>query len=467
MTAVSVLYNASKTGSEFHQNPAFVKAIMGPVGSGKSVTCVQEMLLKVLQQKAHPVKGVMTRRSRWLVVRNTYRELLDTTIKTFFDWIPQELGTWVKQDMTFYLKMKLSDGSVVDAEFLFRALDRPNDAKKLLSLELTGIFVNECREIPKAVIDLAQTRLNRYPAKKDGGSSWSGMILDTNPPDTDSWFYRLFEELRPDGHAIYYQPSGLAPDAENVENLADGYYTRISQGKDKEWVNVYVHGKYGFVSDGVPVYPEYVDELHFTDKEVKPIADATIYVGIDFGLTPAAVFIQEQHGTFYVLEEVVTFDMGAVNFAKVLKLRLAKYRAYSVELWGDPAGDQRAQTDEDTPFRVLDKQGISAFPTFTNDPVIRREVVAGLLSELYNGKPRLQVTSKSPTLRKGFNGGYKYKRLQVVGDERCIDKPCKNKYSHVHDALQYAMLGAVGDDGVVGTYSNKEIDYSKQARGIV
>ena len=44
-------------------------------------------------------------------------------------------------------------------------------------------------------------------------------------------------------------------------------------------------------------------------------------------------------------------------------------------------------------------------------------------------------------LIKGFEGGYQYRRLQVSG-ERFDDKPDKNHFSHIHDALQYLMLGA-------------------------
>ena len=45
------------------------------------------------------------------------------------------------------------------------------------------------------------------------------------------------------------------------------------------------------------------------------------------------------------------------------------------------------------------------------------------------------------TLIKGFEGGYQYKRMQVSG-ERFDDKPEKNHFSHIHDALQYLMMGA-------------------------
>ncbi len=51
----------------------------------------------------------------------------------------------------------------VDMEVLFRALDRPDDAKKVLSLELTGAWVNEAREVPKGIIDALGDRTGRYP----------------------------------------------------------------------------------------------------------------------------------------------------------------------------------------------------------------------------------------------------------------------------------------------------------------
>ena len=47
---------------------------------------------------------------------------------------------------------------------------------------------------------------------------------------------------------------------------------------------------------------------------------------------------------------------------------------------------------------------------------------------------------KCPSLVTGFLGGYHYRRMNVSG-ERYEDKPNKNKFSHVHDALQYAVIG--------------------------
>lgn len=467
-----MVYTPSKTGKLFHLardvDTGFVRAIMGPIGSGKSVTCVIDLLMIAADQEPDQ-EGI--RRTKFAIIRNTYRELLDTTVATFFTWVSQDSGHWSALNMSFGLTQKLPDGTTIETEFLFRALDKPDDIKKLLSLELTAAWLNEAREVPKAVFDMVQGRVGRYPPPVLGVQpTFFGVILDTNPPDSDHWWYTLFEESLPSNHKFFKQPSGTSPEAENINNLPRNYYKNMVAGKTKEWIDVYVHGKYGFITDGKPVFTEYNDSLHFSSEDFAPRQDKLIYVGIDFGLTPAAVFGQiTASGRMFIFDELVTFDMGAVNFGRLLKQKCdTEYRDYSFEFWGDPAGEGRAQTDEETPFMVLNNQGINAFPTYTNDFTLRREVVADYLQRLdFSGKPAFTITPGAPTLRKALQGAYRYKRMQVSGEDRFKDMPEKNKFSHVSDACQYLFLGAVGDTRVVGGYSSNAIDYSVTNRGIV
>ena len=455
-------YVPSPTGKVFHQardvDTGFVRGLMGPIGSGKSVTCVLDLMLIALDQEPDQ-NGI--RRSRFAIIRNTYRELLDTTVETFFTWVPKDAGEWSTLNMLFRLKQPLKDGTVAHIEFLFRALDKPSDIKKLLSLELTAAWINEAREISKSVVDMVQGRVGRYPPPVLGPeATFFGLIMDTNPPDSDHWWYSLFEEKIPTNHKLFRQPSGTDPHAENVHNLPRNYYHNMVQGKTQEWINVYVHGTYGFVSDGKPVYPEYHDDIHASDDDLKPTDKrATIYVGIDFGLTPAAAIgYLTTSGAVHLIDELVTFDMGAVTFGRLLREKLnTQYHGHPLEIFGDPAGDQRAQTDEITPFQILQNQGVNAVPTYTNDPIIRREAVASYLTRLdFTGAPALQIGLNATLTRKAFAGGYKYKRMQVTGDDRFMDKPDKNKYSHISDAVQYLMLGAVGGSDVVGGFDNSQ-----------
>ena len=450
-----VEYHASPTLSNFHRSDAFMRGVRGPVGSGKSTAMCWEIMRRAREQKPGP-DGI--RRSRWAVVRNTYRELKDTTLKTWLDWFSEDdFGPFARGDMAH--RIRIED---LDTEILFRALDRPIDAKKVLSLELTGAWANEARELPKGIIDALGDRTGRYPSIRHGGCTWRGVMMDTNAPDDDHWWYRLAEDERPKGWDFFSQPPGLNesdgiwrtnPKAENLKNLENLYYETRAGGKSRDYVLVYYCNQYGFVQEGKPIYPEYVDHVHCAEEALEAIAGLTIYVGIDFGLTPAAVFGQRTvTGQWRWIDELVTEDIGAVRFAELLgPLMRHRYAGYEFEIYGDPAGDDRAQTDETTPFEILNARSIPAMPAPSNNPVIRREAVAIALSRMIDGQPGLVISPTCRVTRKGMAGAYHYKRVQVVGEERYHDKPNKNRYSHPCEAAQYMMLGAGEGETVIPT----------------
>jgi len=243
-------------------------------------------------------------------------------------------------------------------------------------------------------------------------------------------------------------------------------------GKDEEWINVYVHGKYGFVADGKPIFPEFNDQVHVV-HDLEPIPKyITIWIGIDFGRTPAATFGYEAaDGQWIIFDELVTDDMGAVSFAKLLGTKIRReFKENDLEIWGDPKGNDMTQVDDDTPYDILRAAGIMAYPAGNNDPVLRREAVVKNLTRLtMSGKPGLVLGPKARITRKGMNGGYKYKRMAVAGQERYQDKPDKNMYSHACESLEYMMIGAGEDESLVGNnLSNQEpIDYSEQDQRVI
>ena len=451
----------------FMKDSTFFRGIRGPVGSGKSVGCCVEVFRRALEQK----KGEDgLRKSRWAIIRNTNPQLRTTTIKTWLDWFPE--SDWGRFHWSVPYTHHIKKGEI-DLEVIFLALDRPEDVKKLLSLELTGIWINEAREIPKSIIDACTMRVGRYPSMRDGGPSWSGVIADTNAPEEDHWWPIMAGEVpipdhiprdqakmlvKPDNWNFFTQPCGMLetkneegeiqdykenPKAENQKNILANYYSNLIRGKTKSWIDVYVMNRLGHIQDGKPVYPMFASEVHIAKEEIPVAANVPVYVGIDFGLTPAAVLAQKVRGRWFVQSEIVAVDMGIVRFAEVLRQELAtRFSAASeVIIYGDPAGDFRAQTDESTPFHILRGAGLRAYPAPSNSVDLRLESVSSQLTKMVEGKPALLIDRRCPQLIKGFEGGYAYKRMEVSG-ERYADKPDKNMYSHIHDALQYLMLGA-------------------------
>ena len=473
---------------QFMKDDTFFRGLRGPVGSGKSVCCSIEIFRRALQQEQNK-DGI--RQSRWAVIRNTNPQLRTTTIKTWLDWFPEEQWGKFTWSVPYTHHIKVSD---LDLEVIFLALDRPEDVKKLLSLELTGIWINEARELPKSIIDACTMRVGRYPSMRDGGASWSGVIADTNAPEDDHWWsimsgdapvpdYISSDEakmlVKPDNWQFFTQPSGMIETkdddgtvigyepndkAENSKNILKSYYPNLVQGKTKSWIDVYVMNRLGSIQDGKPVYNMFVADTHVSKEEI-PVADGVpLYIGLDFGLTPAAVFGQKVRGRWLILQELVAFDMGIVRFAELLRSEIAtRYGNLEVNIYGDPAGDFRSQTDESTPFQVLRGAGLMARPTSSNDVALRIESVSTVLNRMVDGQSGILIDFRCKELVKGFEGGYQYRRLQVSG-ERYEDKPLKDRYSHIHDAMQYLMLGAGEGRQVLGMNKpletfNARVDY--------
>jgi hypothetical protein len=484
-------YKASPTAIKFHESDAFVKGIRGPFGSGKSVACCFEIFMRA--QRQTPSKDGI-RRSRWIVARNTQPQLETTTIKTWLDWFPEHIFGKMSRKPPFTHHIKLND---IELEVIFLALDKPEDVKKLLSFEVTGIWFNEAREMEYDIIAGGTGRVGRYPSKKDKPDDvpddkwpeWHGIIMDTNPPTDDHWWYKMAEEnawavdkfgnpIDPENVAkrqrweFWAQPSGLASNAENIDNLPGGYdyYRQQLGGKTEEWIRVYVHGEYGFIKSGLPVYGNCWNPDSMTaEKHLKKVPSGIITVGVDSsGRHPAAVFIQRTpRGQLQVIHEVCVTDeegMGAVNFAQLLKREMnTVFPNHDFDIYGDPAGSWGSQNDERTYFDILHAQGIFIKPSPGLRISERIETVMSTMNRNVDGHPALVIHPSCKVLLRGMNGGYRYKKLNTSGSVRYEDKPDKNRYSDVQDALQYALCG-LGETGRMYGRNGKRTTKTKFAK---
>lgn len=435
-----------QTLQDFHDSNALVRAIRGPIGGGKTVACVLEIFRMACLQKEHTDN---VRYTRYAIIRNTMPDLKSTTIKTWHDWFKPDVGRFTQDSpITHHLKFGLGDGTKVDCEVIFLALDHENDLRKLMSLEVTGAFFNEARFIPGFFIRNMVGRIGRYPGNKLGGTTRASIIMDTNAPDTDSWWYKAFEENKPQDWEQFVQPSGLDENAENLHNLPGGrqYYINYANSNNADDIKVYVHAQYGFVRHGKPVYPEYYDTHHTSQQSLSAIPGLPIIIGVDFGLTPAAVFCQREiNGRWRIIREIVSDNMGAIRMGELVARTCQQhYPNFEYVAWADPAGNARGQNNEQTcidAFKLASK--IQMKPAPTNDTTKRLLAVSEALRRFIDGTPGIILDPKlCPMLRKGFSGSYCWRKKQVANaDLYHEDEPFKNEFSHIHDALQYALLG--------------------------
>lgn len=457
--------------------------------SGKSVLCAHELVSLAIQQAPND-RG--ERKSRSLIVRNTFDQLRSTTMKTFMDWFPHgEWGLYKASEKTFYMDHALPDGTRVKAEFCFMPLDTPDDVRKALSLELTFLWANEWREIHPEVVDGLLMRLRRFPSMKDGGPSRSCAIFDTNMPDLDTWHFDKMENP-PHNWSVFLQPPAILnleeylaqedsepdvseavpdaqgtswwvnPRADNLDHLDPAYYPGIVPGKTEDFINVYLRCRYGRSLSGVPVFDKtFNPEFHIAEKRFTPLKspDYPLIVGLDFGRTPATALLQRNAwGQLVVLDELTSENMGVETFLGTKLSPLldrAEYLGCHIVVAPDPAGWAKQQIGEISPVDVVKRMGYKVARPVTNDPERRIEAVERVLLRHVAGKPALIVNPECRELIKGFRYGYRYKVNRSGAQD---NRPDKNASSHIMDGLQYGVL--IAESGAAGAVRN-------QARSIV
>jgi hypothetical protein len=446
----------------------FVQIIRGPLGSGKTTCSAAKLFRLICEQRASKAGE---RRSRWAVIRNTYPDLKNTTIRDWRSVVPDNCGRFTMGAPPEHkLDFDLPDGTRVIAEVLFLALDKPDDVRKLRGMQLTGAYINEGKEIPKAVLDMVTGRVDRYPMP--GYSSWVGVLLDTNAWDDDHWLEEL-DKLRLKGelpgYAFFVQPPGVIkvngrwvvnPEAENLSVLKPDYYQRQIAGKREDWILVNLSNQIGISFDGKPVHPDYQESINGSKEELMP-RPGVVNVGLDFGRTPAAAFAQKQaDGQWIVFDEVVTTDTGGPAFARELKAKEAEWKQRVPGLTfirkGDPSGDDRRDTSDETYFQVLRANGVNATPCSTNEAQLRRDALDRPLQRLVKGKPGIVFSPRCKVLRRGLAGAWCHRRVEIAGQERFKDEPDKNEWSHVCEALEYALLDA-GEHGVINVPGSQQL----------
>ncbi|MFW9929522.1 MAG: hypothetical protein ACFFD1_09035, partial [Candidatus Thorarchaeota archaeon] len=324
------------------------------------------------------------------------------------------------------------------------------DFGKLKSLDITSAYLNELSELPEGLIDFVKGRVNRYPPA--GIVNYKGVVLaDSNPPSERSWIYRDFEKNHLDGYKIFHQPPGVIkndndewipnPDAENINILGKSYYINQTKNSTQEFIKIYCEGKYGTSLEGKVVYNEYNDDLH-SENEIEIDKSLPILIGMDFGLTPAAIIKQiTPLGFVNSIAEITSTHIGLEAFLDDLLIPYLnlKFNHLKVDvLIGDPAGITKSQTDEKHCYNILREKGFNCFPAHTNALLPRIDAVKSLLNRLSGGKPIYKISRKGcPILREGFLGHYNYKKRVILNDIIYDDKPSKNFHSHIHDANQY------------------------------
>jgi hypothetical protein len=413
------------------------------------------------------------RYTRFAVIRQSLKDLKQTVLKDIRTWFGS-LADWKVSESTLYIEY----GDVY-SEWPFVPLDEPDDVKRLLSLQLTGAFVNECIETDVSILSDIAGRLGRYPNNELGACTWSGIWMDTNAPIMNTpW--ADFIANPPNQWQVFHQPGGHTQEAENLAHLNQtaetmalpeddprriaqgrGYYERLLSMGSPDYIRRYVWSELGRDPGGMAVFAESFSYDFHTVDELHPVYSRMLVIGQDFGRNPWSIITQlDQAGRLLVLEEVPGRGPTGENIGLEQHLRQnlipvliqPHYAGLPIMVIGDPSGMAKDTLFEVNAFDIIKKSGLRAEQAPTNDIEPRIRAVENFLLRQAGGRPGIMFDRKKcPTLIAGMNGQYKYAVTpDLSGGVYRKDTPEKlHPWSDCCDALQYSCLVT----GNVGAYA--------------
>jgi len=260
------------------KGPKYV-AYVGGIGSGKTlIGCITVIHWAVMYG------------GDYLVCRQFYPELRDTTLKTFLEICPPELIV-EHRVADAIIRLKTASGGV--ATIMFRALEDPD---KMRSLNLSGFYIDEASQVSEAAFMLLQGRLRNHRGLRKG-------ILTLNPNGHD-WVYRWFfkqDHLKTDSVKAQFALV-KAPSTENV-HLPEGYVETMMASWSEDRIKREIYGS--FDSFEGQVYSEFDQSVHVVRPFKIPDSWPRI-IGIDHGFRNPACWLWaavDEDGNAWVYRE--------------------------------------------------------------------------------------------------------------------------------------------------------------------
>ena len=470
---------ASDTILAYHQSDAQFRAIVGPVGSGKTTAALMETVYFLPRHMAMTYNITHT---RWAVVRKTVERLMDTDWYEADHWFPG--NHWYAQRKIMVIRFpRTRKCPAFGVELYFRSLDQPDSMDRLRSLNLTGYWIDEAHEVHETAKEMLITRLGRWPQVF---TDWNGVehagspvrygTETSNPMPIDHIMYRKYRWVgtkvdAKTGELELRRPPGPIPPGrpakgyigwwqlpgENSNNLRPGYYEDLKNDfpESPEMLDVLVGGKPGYKPEGKGVYANFKIGEHMAevplvwaktvDRNTGQEMNAPLIAGWDnTGIEGLACVVGQRVGpmSLQVLREFYNDRMGIIDLTWLVLSELeAAFPGFTCTHYGDPAGFNQQSSNNGsgrlTSPADMQKQicGVTILAS-RNELDLRINSV----DQLMKTRGGLLVDPGCTRLINGFQGGYVKEENVRMGINEFKNTPKKNKFSHVHDALQYMVV---------------------------
>ena len=368
--------------------------IMGSAGSGKTIFACTKIILYALKYPNARI-GVFRltlpslRETSWLEIRN----LLDT------------YNIEYKENRSNGI-ITLSNGSTIS----FTPVD---DEKKLRSLNLDMVYIEQCEEITEDAFIELDLRIRNEVAKKYGGQ----MLIVVQPSNKSHWLYRLFYNEKPNDpdyakvHFSYLDNPFLPEEQKKVyEGLRETNYDRYLTHTLGEWIS---SSKQIFTTNWSVGF----DRRYFN-----------YYVGgVDYGYNNPACFLLcgVYDDEFYILGEVYKAEMTTSEFLEEIEALLSRF-----ELRFNDIESVYADSADPESIEVFCRNGLNTYGSVKN---VKAKIDTARETKIHVSEDCVNLIRELPM--------YSWKRNK---DGELLEEPVK-KDDHSIDALCYAIYGVRGE----------------------
>lgn len=280
-----------------------------------------------------------------------------------------------------YMKIIHPDGNIINGESMNEGFSRQGRYNAILLDEFAHIHTNLADTIWQACGDSAKCRL---------------------PVSTPMGKYNKFAQLRFSGK-IAVETLHWSKHPEKDQNWYEAQKERRSPTEIAQELDIsYI------ASAGKAFYSGFQKNLHTGKFQVNTAKE--LILGWDFGWhVPACIVAQiDAKGRFIILREILGQDETIEKFGNRVRVYLnQEFPGMYHKSYGDPAGDQKSDKNEQTSIQIL--RGIGFDVKFTPSTYRqRKEIVERLLSTLIDGIPAFIVDDSCSMIIEGFEGGYRY-----------------------------------------------------------
>jgi hypothetical protein len=487
VTQLRRLTSPGPIADAFLHSRAFICGIIGPVGSGKTMTAAQKLLrVGALQGGVKDERGVTRRRARCGVIRESYPNIEANVLKSWFNLVPEQEGkfNWrapYVHTFTKVLRRDKEDGRPIDIlnmEVEFRAIGDKSVEEITRGWEINAAWIDEYDLQPPQLLSFLTGRVGRFSDMDASLVVDPQIIASLNMPYIDNHAYKLLMEQElgeldpqkdPDladalnGRKLvecFVQPDAMSEDAENIHNLPGGrgyYVLQAAANKNiPGYVDRMIRNKPVPMQFGQPVNPNFSFADHVKERlEFDP--RYKLIVGLDQGLFAAAVALQRDGmGNLRSLRECVFMredgkslqKIGPTAFGKAVKTMLAENFPEVRPDWIRVVCDPAAFNADDNPDEDIDwvrsaekALGLKIYKAKSNSPALRNGAIWNAQSE----RGGYQVDRSCKHLIRAHLGGYRYAKAEIASSGSGIEVRghltiADTIYTHVADAEQYAAL---------------------------